>query len=45
VEQVQKGMEINEIWLGPDHKMPYCNNKGIRFITVINSDPDCIKSS
>lgn len=38
-----KGMEIYEIWFAPDHKMPYCNNKGTLFIVAINSDPCYIK--
>ena len=36
-------MEIYEIWFAPDHKMPYCNNKGTLFIIAINSDPCYIK--
>jgi hypothetical protein len=33
-----KGMEIYEVWLAPDHRMPYCNNKGTFFIIAIYSD-------
>jgi hypothetical protein len=44
-EQGQKGMEIYEIWLAPDHKMPYCNNKGTLFIIAINSDPCYINNN
>ena len=36
-------MEIYEIWFAPDHKMPYCNNKGTLFIIAVNSDPCYIK--
>lgn len=43
LEQEQKGMEIYEIWFAPDHKMPYCNNKGTLFIIAINSDSCYIK--
>lgn len=30
--------EMREIWLAPDHKMPYCLNKGAFFVTAINID-------
>jgi len=39
----KKGIEIYEVWFAPDHKMPYCNNKGTLFIIAINSDPCYIK--
>jgi hypothetical protein len=44
LEQGQKGMEMYEICLAPDHKMPYSNNNGTLFIIAINSDPCYIKT-
>jgi hypothetical protein len=35
LERGQKGVEMYEVWLAPDHKMPYCNNKGTLFIIAI----------
>jgi hypothetical protein len=34
-----KGKEIYEVWLAPDHRMPYCYDKGTFFIIAIYSDP------